>query len=216
MIEKLDTIFCINLDRRSDRWNSFITNWSSFNIPIERFSAIDGNKIKTPESEFNTSDKWHNKYSRACSLSHILVLERAIAYGYKEILILEDDAVPCPNFVERFTTAYKQLPSDYDFCYLGGAFHHEGNCERLEHISENIAIAKNTKTTSSYLIKLNFAKRILFKLREYMNNLAVDESYIRLQEEEKMYIFNPRLVHQQESYSDILHEPVYYTHLKDI
>ncbi len=216
MIESLDAIFCINLDRRTDRWETFCHNWSFLDVPIERFSAIDGDKIKTPESKYSTRDRWHNKYSRGCSLSHILVLERAIAYGYEEILIFEDDASPCSDFIEKFNKAYKQLPATYDFCYLGGASKHEGGCEGLRHIDENIAVASSLKTLTGYLIKLEFAKKIIPRLKKLMGRWAVDDMYALLQEEESMYIFDPRLVHQENSYSDILRRTVYYTHLKDL
>ena len=214
--EKIDAIFCINLDRRSDRWEIFKELWTPFGVPVERFSAIDGSKIKTPETEFRNNDPWHSKYSRACNLSHILVMERAIAYGYKEILIVEDDALPCSDFVERFVTAYEQLPSDYDFCYLGASFGSDEQINMLEHISENIARAKEAKSTVAYLIKLDFAQRMMPWIKEYTKDWVIDEIYRYFQIGEKMYIFDPRLIHQMMSYSDILRKDVNYSHMRDL
>ena len=209
--ERLDTIYCINLNRREDRWEQFKTLWDPLDLKIEKFSAVDAHNISFEEGSYRNDDEFHSKSSLACALSHIQVLERAIYSGHKEILVLEDDAHPCQQFKERFDVCYNQLPEDYNFCYLGGS-----NKYPPVRITENVGRAVHTKSTVAYLIKTEFAKPLVQTIKDNLLKHAVDEIYKELQEHLVLHIFTPRLIHQFESYSDILERDIYYHWMKDL
>ena len=217
VFEKLDAVYCINLERRKDRWDQFQDLWKDIDSSIEQFLAVDANNLEIDETTYR-KDPSHNKASIACTLSHIQVLERAIYLGQKEIMILEDDAQPCKNFKELFDLAYKQLPSiyskyrpDYNFCYVGGT-----NMEPPEKITENVGKAIHTKSTVGYLIKTEFAKHIVPIIKKHALNLVIDEIYLGLQPHYLLHIFTPRLIHQFESYSDIIDRNIYYSWMRDL
>ena len=201
-----DGIYCINLTSRPDRWERFTALWERFELDIERFEGVEGAKLNFPSHDIH-----HNANSIGCTMSHIKVLELALSRNQKEVLILEDDACPCSDLLDRFKQGYVELPKNYNICYLGG-----NNIKPPKYASVNLGITVHTQTTVAYAITAKFAEIILKKLRETVEHAVVDETYFALQRVYTMYIFNPRLVHQYASYSDILHRYVDYNTMRDL
>ena len=109
-----DKTFCINLDRRKDRWEECLTEFNKYNLlDIERFTAIDGNNLPQVKSGFVTPSRL------ALVLTNIDILEKAIQNNYESILILEDD-VEFTNEVNKISEYFKFLPEDWDMLYFGG------------------------------------------------------------------------------------------------
>ena len=81
-----DKIYCLNLDKRTDRWDEAQDEFKSIGIfeKIERFSAIE----KDPG--------WHG-----CRDSHIAIIEDSKLNGYKNVLVLEDDVKFINNCFEN-------------------------------------------------------------------------------------------------------------------
>tara|TARA_R110000824_G_scaffold185608_7_gene366598 strand:- start:2070 stop:2717 length:648 start_codon:yes stop_codon:yes gene_type:complete len=209
--EVCDAVYCINLDRRPDRWEQFKNLWDGLGIDIQRFPAVDARNLTYEEGTYRDNDEFHNKSSIGCALSHVQVMERSVYSGHKEILVLEDDAQPCKNFKEKFSEFYSQLPEDYNFCYLGGT-----NMAPPEKITENVGRSMDTKSTVAYLVKVPYAEQIASFVKGHFKQLAVDELFGKLQRDNVLHIFNPRLIHQFESYSDIIEEDVYYSWMRDL
>ena len=42
-----DKIYCINLDRRDDRWEECIVEFNKHNLIVERYKAFDGKDLKS-------------------------------------------------------------------------------------------------------------------------------------------------------------------------
>lgn len=88
----------INLDHRTDRWESVQPQLKAFGIEdFQRFSA------------FSTPDAY-----RGNARSHYECLHNGSR------MIFEDDVIFIPGATEIFIEALKQLPPDFDFLYLGG------------------------------------------------------------------------------------------------
>ena len=95
MLEKyFDKIYCINLDKRTDRWIFFKNQCEKFSInSVERISAVDGDLI-------NQND-YPNKFLKGeigLLLTSIKIFEDAIDNGYENILLFEDDCLINDNF----------------------------------------------------------------------------------------------------------------------
>jgi len=207
----IDAIYCINLERRQDRWEAFQKNWSEYNLPISRFLAVDGRNMKLKEGEYRNNDEFHNLGSIACTLSHLQVLERMIYMNQNKVLILEDDAVPCKDFYKRFVRCYADLPEDFRFCYVGGSV-----IETPEKVTENIGKTRYTKSTVGYLVTLDFAKEVLPWVRQNYLNWVIDEIYLSVSRQgDPFYLTLPRLIHQSDDFSDILNRPVNYHWMKE-
>lgn len=204
----VDKVYCINLKRRDDRMKLFHMLWDDI-LEYERFEAFDGTLIQFPETY--VQDQFHNGGSVGCNLSHIAVLEDALANGYQKILVLEDDAQPCENFKNIFSFLYNDLPKDYKFCYLGGTY-----MRAPKMITKTVGIATEVKSTVAYIIDREFMQEFIDTIREGLYARVVDESFCVLQQKHDMHLFYPRIVHQYESHSDILQRNVYYSWMRDL
>jgi hypothetical protein len=116
--QMFDSIKCVNLDRREDRWNAFkaqidIGSWPFQAIP-ERFRAIDGQQVPKPGWFLAPASAW------GCYKSHVNIIEEALANGVASLLILEDDALFCPDFAQAVSLFLNSLPQKKGMVYLGG------------------------------------------------------------------------------------------------
>lgn len=95
-----DKTYCINLDKRTDRWQRSEEEFKRIGIEVERFKAYEGNN---PMLAFNKS-QYH-------------VLKQVLNEGHKSSLILEDDV----EFrdVSHMNAALSELPSNWDILFLG-------------------------------------------------------------------------------------------------
>ena len=83
-MHELKVAFLINLDRRPDRWDEFTEKSSALEIPIERFSAVDGQDLAKSELRSPTS-------IAACWMSHQEVAKKFLESDAEYCLVLEDD-----------------------------------------------------------------------------------------------------------------------------
>ncbi|MET3660312.1 glycosyltransferase family 25 protein [Aquamicrobium ahrensii] len=107
-------IFCVNLDRSTERWASIERQASNLGLEIERFSAVDGSAMKSlPDFPIATG-------AIGCFLSHHKIW-KLISDGQDEYaLILEDDALlsaSLPDFLRNISW----IPKDADLVHLGGS-----------------------------------------------------------------------------------------------
>ncbi len=115
-----DYVACINLDRRHDRWERFVellpAAWP-FARP-ERYAAVDGSKVPPPEW-FRTLPA-QRPGAWGCYRSHVRLWEDCLSAGVESVLVLEDDAVCCPDFAPKVLRFLEHVPPDWDQIYLGG------------------------------------------------------------------------------------------------
>ena len=119
--------YVINLDRRPDRWEAFQKHEEPKYLNYERFSAIDGSKLENGEQLqriFDGNDYNMREGMVGCAMSHIKLYIELVNSSYEFFCIFEDDIEFVPNFKEKFLHLYKNLPPDWDMCYLG---HHLWN-----------------------------------------------------------------------------------------
>ncbi|WEN43765.1 hypothetical protein CKCBHOJB_03395 [Thauera sp. GDN1] len=120
-----DGVLVINLDKRSDRWQSFITNAADRLAPLIpiRLSAVKGVSLEgfghKPYFHGRKRDRtWAGR--AGCALSHRAAIETAARSGWKRVLILEDDI----QFEHDFDALIEPLKqaldtTRWDVCYLG-------------------------------------------------------------------------------------------------
>ena len=115
----------INLDKRSDRYNSFKDFHSYMSDKIKRHSACYGLELKlTPEIKhlFRNNDfKW-KKAVMGCAISHNQIWQRLAKESNDDYscLVLEDDVRFYPKWLDVWKEASKMIPADADVIYLGG------------------------------------------------------------------------------------------------
>jgi len=95
--ESLGT-YLINLDKSEDRLTLSSQQLDQYNIPFERFAAIDGETLDIADYPEATGNKryYHRQLNIkevACYLSHLEVLKKFLESSYSHALVLEDDFV---------------------------------------------------------------------------------------------------------------------------
>lgn len=101
-----DAIFCLNLDRETERWERAHRRHERLDIAwqVERFPAVE------------TPDNHH----RGCAMSFRSMIAEAKRRGYEHVLLLEDDAVFLDDAIAVMRDAVVELPHlDWDLCFLG-------------------------------------------------------------------------------------------------
>ena len=206
---KIDKIFVINLEYRTDRKEQMIVELQKHNITnYEFFKAvrpsiqdiIDWNSsyCQHVKSSFNEQDKflYYQIGCLGCLKSHVEVCKLALERKYKNILILEDDT----EFIyslEELSKYSKQINDNYDMLYLCGS-----HLDKKEKVQENIMKVNGTHTTGSYLITENAMKYLLENIESYAKE--IDVFYGReIQTRFNCYCTIPHITRQAPGYSDI-------------
>jgi len=222
-----DKIFCINLDRRPDRWEDCLKQFKLYNIKdVERFSAYDGLKANL-EVEPSTSGVC------GCARSHQILLQKAADGPWNRVLILEDDfhiltypdliaggftadsqvlktflSAPTDSLSARFDAMAQHVPDDWDILYLGGGY----GQPPIARVHKHVVRCAGVHTTSSYAVTRARAKKLLLDIRAGASSLhgtiigGIDSVYYNFAQDHdryNFYIFQPRLMIQRKSKSDI-------------
>lgn len=93
----------INLKERMDRWESFQERWKDGPFVLKREDAI----------------RMDNVY-HAVFLKHRELLQQAKDRGETHLLVMEDDAVPCKDYIERWNQIKPFLDADPDWEVFNG------------------------------------------------------------------------------------------------
>ena len=115
--------FVISLDRTPERFAEFSLNNAKSEIDFIKVPAIDGTKINRDELTsigLIEHDLDFRDNAIACSLSHIMLWEKAIHMNCN-VIICEDDATIHNDFTNVLQRAM-QMVSEFDILYFGFNF----------------------------------------------------------------------------------------------
>jgi GR25 family glycosyltransferase involved in LPS biosynthesis len=187
-----DKIYCINLDKRVDRWEESSKVFEKYNIKVERISAIDGSKLQN-NSQIKSG-------ALALTLTVYNVITDAIKNKCEKILILEDDIEFTDNIL-NFTDTIKHLPDDWDLLYFGGNHNiHAGETPPVK-VNNFFNKLHNTYSTHAIGVSSSGLKIISDKLNGDLKE--IDVMYADLQKTNNVYCFNELTATQRISFSDI-------------
>ena len=190
-----DKTYCINLDRRFDRWSECLFEFEQKRLlGINRFKAVDGNSLPKNVNGFMTPSR------TALVLTNIQILEEAIKNNYQSILILEDD-VEFTKQVTDMKSFFDSLPEDWDMLYFGGNHNTHVGSKPPAIINDKVCKLHNTFSTHCVAINNKAFIQIIERLKRCDN--ALDVVYSELQKKLNVYSFYPMIATQRVSYSDI-------------
>lgn len=193
----------INLDRRSDRWESFNkVNGHELNfLNYERYSAVDGKALKSTyqlQRIFDGNDYNWRRGMIGCAMSHIKLCVELLKSDHDAYLVIEDDILSVvPDFEKKFRHAFNQLKNqDWNLFYLG---HHmfkkyiteettsKEKYPTCEKWSRNQSLTRSIGGTIGYLINKDGAKKLL----EYINETGMVNCIDTMQQKsaDKMNVF---------------------------
>lgn len=116
----LDAAYCLNLDRRPDRWRGFAARVESLRVwplcRVQRFSAVDGRRPPSPPPDWFTAGPgaW------GCLLSHRAAIRAALDAGHERFAVFEDDCGFDRLFSSRVSALARALPRGAGTVALGG------------------------------------------------------------------------------------------------
>jgi GR25 family glycosyltransferase involved in LPS biosynthesis len=214
-------IYCINLDKRPDRYEDCLIEFKLLNINVERVSGVDGTKLYREGMGIGVGNY-------GLVQTQMKIINDAINKKYKSFLLLEDDVMFIDGFYDKFEKKINSLPDDWDLLYLGG--------NNLFHMGKHIMITgdknfvitkdnykmldyelcKTTWTQCAHAVAINsrFYQTLLNKLNENQTTPG-DLTLARLQAGCNAYTFLPSLVLQRPSFSDINFQFVNFNEQKD-
>lgn len=189
--------YCINLDRRPDRWKKVQSEFEFYAIKdVERFPAIDSNTINL-----------YRNISRgeiACLLSHFELLKAAKWFDLDYVTIYEDDVEFNPDYNTLFDL--NDVPADWDMIYLGG-----NDIKPVIEINKHVSKLTCTLTTHAYLVRNTIFDRLINLVSPAEKQ--IDLYYADLHSQINAYGFRPKLAWQAQGYSDIQNNSMDYSNL---
>lgn len=156
-MHELKVAFLINLDRRPDRWDEFTEKSSALEIPIERFSAVDGQDLAKSELRSPTS-------IAACWMSHQEVAKKFLESDAEYCLVLEDDLDLTQESSHALNEIWKKDFQNIDLLQVGFCVHRNQLANRVNY-SIQVALGKNLLRLR--LLQIPFVQRMLVTLYGY-------------------------------------------------
>lgn len=191
----IDKTYCINLERRPDRWTKSEQQFSREELTVERFAAVDGNDFKKeyPSSRGNCG----------CTLSHYFLIERAKLLGFDNVMIFEDDADLTNQFKQRLQECIADLPEDWDMLLFAGI-----HKKPLIKITDRIYQVQETYTTGGYLLRSTMFDLVIDQFKSLQ--VPVDCFFVDMQLQRKIFVTDPPIAWQRKSFSDIQNRVMHY------
>lgn len=185
-------MFCINLQRRTDRWTKFVSHpgYKKLSGQIKRWNAVDGRTIDwlhdtnvsllCKKNIKMKSRRSHEELESAggvgCAYSHIQLWKWLAESQHDMCLIMEDDLILPIDFSEKVQFTFDNSPTirkrDFDILSLGYIW---AVCEKKDIITGDRYIRGMTHFTgfSCYLITRDCAKRLLEQCYPIMEHIDV-------------------------------------------
>ncbi len=121
--------YLINLDRRPDRWNEFVGKSKELELPISRFSAVDGLEISKSELRLPPS-------VAACWMSHQAIAKEFLESGSEYCLVLEDDIDLNHRSITGLKNLWEKSIQNIDLLQIGFCVSHDQLSNRVRHSTQ--------------------------------------------------------------------------------
>lgn len=199
----VDEVYCINLERRHDRWLEVSQQFDVHNIKVTRWLAVDGWKIEGTH-HMRHGDMQGDKIKGAvgCLRSHRNAIKDALDKGHNSICVFEDDVVLQPDFNKRFVKLMSTVPKDWEMLYIGCHWHGLPN---PRHIGNNV-YSLNCFGVFGVLIRGQHMLRRIYEVTKGEEMTLDDYLCYRVQPGHKVYTTIPFLVKVKEDFSDIANQ----------
>ena len=197
--DHFEQAFCINLDRRPDRWKLSQKQFKKIGIDVERIPAVDG--ALEPPASIRPGEV-------GCLKSHLKVFEMARERGLKSFLMLEDDVEFHDDFNNKFEEIESQIKG-YEMLYFGSNPHSGSRQE----VATNLNRITYTFSAHCIIFKEPCYDDIINTLRGPLLQ-PVDVVYGKQQVVHTAYSIKPPLAWQRKDFSDINQEIVDYEFLR--
>ena len=206
-----EKIIVINLEKSPDKKERIVNQLDKLGLDHLVLFGFNGNLVTNGSFEslfksggYNYQPQIKNKLTKthmACSLSHVFAINLASSMNYKNILVIEDDAVLCEDFVERLSILENEIPNDWEHIYLGGMIWENfiSSKRRASHIYESTVVSG----THAYILNQNSYTKVTDYISRLENNVDGMMTNIIQEKLLKSYMFIPFFAYQDTLRSDI-------------
>lgn len=184
--QSLRHVYCINLDRRPERWSFMQQQFTHLRLPVQRWSAVDGRTLDVPqlaEMGLVAKEAMPRYYlpdeqklfgtdltdgGLGCALSHMMIWRDILSRQHEDgaspsdvYMVVEDDCQFLPGFCEGLLSSrLSHVPDDWELIYLGGQdlLHRQHEYQVAEGVRR---LYKGFRETTAYLINEAGAKAAL-------------------------------------------------------
>ena len=201
LTDLFDFSCCINLDRRTDRWEECALEFSKWGLTnIYRIPAIDKDHI--PKNYPGVRLQQGSWGALGLLLTTLQILETAVENQYKSILIMEDD-IYFTSEINNIESLITHVPEDWDMLYIGGNhnFHNKGRRAQPIPVNDHVIKCQHTFTTHCYAVKAHMYPLLINELSSLVN--PIDVIYTDIQKRYNVYSIHPSVAKQREGFSDI-------------
>jgi hypothetical protein len=203
-----DHIYCINLERRIDRWEACRALFKRYGIVgrVECFKGVEMSK----HPQFGPKI-----LGRAgCTLSHFNIALNALENKYRNYLVFEDDvdfAFEPDEFLSLLGNSVSELPENWDMFYFGGNLSFDYGVKPIEAFSTHLFKLNACHTTHAFAVNSRFYRKLLHEgpneesiFQWLRQNETVDVFLCRsVLRNNQCFIGDHLLAVQKPSYSDI-------------
>lgn len=180
-VNSLDKIYVINLAKRTDRMQQAKEQLDKYNIPFERWEAVENNNGAEGLRE-----------TMEC------VFQDAINKHYKRILVFEDDLdIIEPGINEVMNEVVTMFPPNFDMIFLGCQL-----CQTpKEWFTQHLLKVQTAYATHAVIYSLKCIKQIMSSTNFFS---PIDNCLVQMiQPKGETYCTHPLLISQIVSHSDI-------------
>jgi len=195
-----ENIYCINLDRRTDRWEQVQKEFESVGIlnRVHRFSAIE-----SPDGRLGLIK------------SFLAIFKIAKNEKMKNILIFEDDVKFINNPLEHLQKSISQISDiKWSMFYLGANTH-----EKLIRVKPNVCLLRNAFSAHAVAYSENLYDKIIHRFENTNSVKSMsdinDVYFSSLQNDNIALVVNPIIATQRPSYSDLEKKVVDYSFIEE-
>jgi GR25 family glycosyltransferase involved in LPS biosynthesis len=197
-------IYCINLEKRQDRWQHAQKEFEKVGIldRVERVSGIES-------GEFNGNV--------GCNKSHIKCVELARKRKIDNVLVLEDDVIFINDTLKILDKAVKQLDFPWHMLYLGANTH-----QSLVKIKPNLSLLKVGFALHAAVYNKKIYDPILdnFKCKDFLDPKNILDFYDvwlanKIQTKYTCLVCSPIIATQYNDFSDIQKKVVDYSFIEE-
>jgi len=187
----MEDAYVINLPHRTDRWEAMVQKWSPY------FNLIKVSGVMLPPDE-----REHSRHaSEGLGLTHKQLLEESQVKGLKTILILEDDAIPEPDWFDRWREIKEYLDAHLDeWEVFNGGAHFLKQYHDVKELKKSCLI-KGQRCCATHFVYLNLSANYKF-LKWEEEKRDIDLFYCDT--DFKLYCSYPILSKQADGKSDIV------------
>ncbi len=153
----VERCFLMNLDRRDDRLHEWMQQLPQpWPFPdVERFAAIDGRRLATPEQWRAGNGAW------GCYRSHLLILKNVCSKGSIRMWSSKMTQGSFPT-LWNISMHIRELPEDWGLAYLGGQ-HLYAAKHPPKKISDRVYRPYNVNRTHAFMVRGRATMKALYR-----------------------------------------------------